>query len=84
MRKIASIEIWALVDERGRYVVSPHRRSLSDQWHDEIGGVPLNARTLRLTAVVELPKGAEASALGVIALPAPEDGNGPTHVVMEV
>jgi hypothetical protein len=82
-KNTATLEIWALVDEHGNYVVSPYRRALHDQWHDEIGVAPLNTRTVRLTAVVELPRGAEASALGVIALPAPADSKAPTHVTME-
>jgi hypothetical protein len=84
MTKTATLEIWALIDERGDYVVSPRRRSLSDQWLDEIGDQPLNARTIRLSVAVELPRGAEASAVGVIALPAPADGKTSTHVKMEI
>jgi hypothetical protein len=84
MTKTTTIEIWALIDERGDYVVSPLRRSLGDQWADEIGDPPLNARVIRLSVVVELPRGAEGSAVGVIARPAPADGEVSTHVRMEI
>ena len=84
MTKTATMRIWALIDENGDYVVSPLKGSLGDQWADEIGARPLNARVIRLSVAVELPRGAGGSAVGVIARPAPADGAVSTHVEMEV
>jgi hypothetical protein len=56
-----ALEVWLMVDEYGSYVVSPCKRALADQWLDEIGPLPANSRTVRLTLAVELPRGADLS-----------------------
>jgi hypothetical protein len=61
-KRTAEIELWALIDDDGSYVVGTDERTRAEHWGDEIGGTPLNSRTLKLMLAVPLPQGVEVSA----------------------
>lgn len=56
----ADLDIWLLVDQDGDFVLSKDEDDLGEQWSDQIGGTPLNSRTVKLTLTMTLPFTIEA------------------------
>jgi hypothetical protein len=75
----AALEIWAMVNEDGEYVATHDEDNLEDLYSDCIGGTPRNCRTVKLTLIVSLPRGVEASA----ELP-DDDADGETELALTV
>jgi hypothetical protein len=55
------LEIWAMIDQDGSYVVDAYEENLAERWSEEIGGTPLNSRTIKLTLTAPLPRGVAIS-----------------------
>jgi len=57
------VEFWLLIDGAGDYVVAKDEEALGEAWSDDIGGVPLNSRAIKLTLNVALPTPVHLSAI---------------------